>query len=511
MGSWQRQWRKVSRVMYWYSDNVRLQLWFSTPNVCAVFLVMTVMIFIAGQFLLRKSPSGFTRNISVFFGTFILIQLYMLALTYSRGGYLGLFVAFIAAFIICRKRLLILYLLAFVAMLIFTDENVNRVTSIGLSDGSIRNRLYLWRGGAGIIAQHPLSGITYDRLAEYYSDWYKPLWLEASYRTLVSDHLTIAALYGLPVLFLLWLASMLPISLAIRYKGAEQYRSGFVACLVGAVCGYIVASCFSTFYDQWRVSWCFITLLVILMALGVHGIIQNRRMLRLRDVLLPVVLASSVCVGILIVGVVINDRLPFDFRSIILPKSNTAVIIGKPKRESRVGIIYVYCTDSSPSHRSEIRSVIRPFLESGYAVYAFDNGVTNNPSEILNELAMTRHLSSEALYIFAHTDVACLLVATASSISSLRINGLITLNMPSSQPWKKYSPREYAQRLEIPLHLLYTKGYSISIADGEIIRAACEEHDLPVSLTSVPEFGQLSPLVMSAVINLISDDLTKRK
>ena len=73
-------------MIYWYMDNLRMQMWFDSPNHCASFWVMTIMICIGG-FLLFVDKKKFLAW--GFFGAAILQEV-LLSMTYSRGGYISL-------------------------------------------------------------------------------------------------------------------------------------------------------------------------------------------------------------------------------------------------------------------------------------------------------------------------------------------------------------------------------------------------------------------------------------
>lgn len=101
------------------------------------------------------------------------VQLLMLALTYSRGGYVAISAALLVAFLLCRKRILIGAFLFFCLSLLLIGSGVQRVGSIAdIGEDSIRNRLLLWCGGLGLIAEHPIAGV--NQVGKVYAKWHMP-------------------------------------------------------------------------------------------------------------------------------------------------------------------------------------------------------------------------------------------------------------------------------------------------------------------------------------------------
>lgn len=93
------------------------------------------------------------------------VQMWLLAETYSRGGYLAFFFTLGLLWFLSRKKRFPTAMLGVGVMLLFINDGVKRVESIAAAgDGSIFNRLLVWLGGTGIIAEHPLRGI-YPRVS----------------------------------------------------------------------------------------------------------------------------------------------------------------------------------------------------------------------------------------------------------------------------------------------------------------------------------------------------------
>jgi len=102
--------------MYDYEGSIRLQLWFETPNQAAAFLAMLVFACLALAAFFDSSGKSRAATIGARFclgGKITAIALsclcaVLIALTYSRGGYLSLFGAGLFALGILRLRVWIL-------------------------------------------------------------------------------------------------------------------------------------------------------------------------------------------------------------------------------------------------------------------------------------------------------------------------------------------------------------------------------------------------------------------
>ena len=94
-----------------YLENERLQLWFINPNYCAAFLCMALLLGIGLFCLLRAKRDDLFLLIP--FATAIIAGEYLLAITYSRGGYIAFAIGLTVAGILCRRKIPILFFLVF--------------------------------------------------------------------------------------------------------------------------------------------------------------------------------------------------------------------------------------------------------------------------------------------------------------------------------------------------------------------------------------------------------------
>ncbi len=92
-------------------------------------------------------------------------------------------------------------------------------------DGSVVNRLALWRGGLQMIAAAPWSGWGAGESGRSYMNWFQDTDQTEGYTTMVNSHLHVAVEHGLPVLAaVLWVGAWL---LVVAWRGAwDEGRSG---------------------------------------------------------------------------------------------------------------------------------------------------------------------------------------------------------------------------------------------------------------------------------------------
>lgn len=298
--------------MYHYMDQVRLQLWFFSPNVCGIFLAITGIL-LTGLFLhlISCKRKLFIYSAWVLSGV-IFCNFVALAITYSRGAYAAILTALLFTAIASKRKLAWIFPLLFLAILFLTSHGVDRALSATQlkSDHSIRNRLWLWRGGCAVIYEHALTGCGSSQLPGYlYHEFYQPLELDEHYATLISDPLTLAGHWGIGALFLAsgamcWLL----------YHGFRLWKKSdkiWILYLNGALFAYCLGGMFSTFYRFWNVFF-----LPLAIAGGIlFFILKYKLSWRKRDFLLPLVPGVILCSAILLAGAWQYHTRPVKIRS----------------------------------------------------------------------------------------------------------------------------------------------------------------------------------------------------
>ena len=353
--------------LYHYLGNSRLQLWFDTPNICASFLSMTTILTI-GLFLCCTGRKTVTGRILLLASTAaIIVQEYLLAVTYSRGGYVALAAGLLFIWLFNRKREVLFFLLSFAAILIFTSNGINRVHSIAATgDGSIYNRFLLWSGGLSIIADNYFYGVGAGSAGSLYTAWYQPLWLNEHYGSLANDYLTIGASYGIFVLF-----ACLAVVLTIFYCGIQLWvktQSRLLLAVLAAIAAYLVSAVFSTFYKFHEIYWFLGILISIILISTLYSFLFRSFRPKIAAIVLPCACAAIFCAALFFSGWLLNRNIPYTFKYSKFQHNGRSIKVCEayPKAEHKAAIIYLFNPESGFFNfedkrlEAEIRTTVSP-------------------------------------------------------------------------------------------------------------------------------------------------------
>lgn len=266
---------------FYFQDQLRWSYGFDNPNKAAALIASLLPLFwvfmsgasalcrafvsnagagnlrdIGGVSQRRPTVSALKRT-AVFFGAaFSCAGWWLLFKTYSRGGIAAAVVAF--CYIgICHAsawkrnwRLIFAGLAVVAALFIFTQAAQRSVGWIGNHEGSVENRLVLWKGGLEMLAANP-NGVGRGKSGELYMQWFQPSDMAARYRTLVNSYLTFAVEQGIWVF-----GASLFLAVAIWNIGGEVEGVGFsrdaVIGLQAVLLAFAVAGFFSTTMEEMK-------------------------------------------------------------------------------------------------------------------------------------------------------------------------------------------------------------------------------------------------------------------
>lgn len=469
--------------MFHYLGNERLQLCFFSPNVCATFLAMSVLLCIGFfWFLFDQKKIGWKIVGWGIVFPFILLQFIMLATTYSRGGYVACSFALLIACIFSRKKWSFLFPVLWVIILFLTGDGVERVQSIGnIGDGSIRNRLLLWEGGTGIIASHWVSGLhELSKVGLFYTHYYQPLWLNEGYLTLISDYLTIAAQYGIFTLFLI-----LAFLLFLLQQGGKLYRKDqnpllLYAC--AAVLSYMGASFFSTCYRFGDVTWLFCVAVLIIAFFVGRAALQHRLVWRHWSFWPAPMLAATACITILAYGVWINASLPYAWKyGVTSQKSGRVRTLTFSPQEKKNDFHVLLLT---PELEEAIRPSLRPLVSAGFTVTALEieagiNGLKQ--AEVAVQELIASPNNKHFILFGSGEEQAVQTIALATRMESGVITAASVVDVPFDWPFDELSPRLNVVKCRIPLLLLcHTDKKEENLALSKIAQASLLE--VPTSM-----------------------------
>ncbi len=240
------------REIFFFNGVQRLQFGFDTPNCCAAFFVPLLMVLcipldfsLQGRRTLGKLAIAFSAAVAA------IVLSTIVAMTYSRGGYVAVFAGLALACFMRRSAAPILMAIVFIAVLLFVPEADERFCDIGdIAEASVENRITLWKGACAIIAEFPFKGLA--NAAEYNMAICQPLTVKGHYyATFMNDWLNIACYHGLPIATLAYSCLFFPIIgagvLSFR-KNISEICKTFMSYMVVTVFSYAVLSQFSCFY-----------------------------------------------------------------------------------------------------------------------------------------------------------------------------------------------------------------------------------------------------------------------
>ena len=173
-----------------YRGVQRWDFGFGNPNKAALLLAFVALLSVAAAF---RAKSRWRSIICAAAGA---AAVYGLVHTFSRGG----FVAFLAGLVVLlvgfRKQLLsrraialALIAVTLIAASALTGFASRLASSSPSTDGSVGNRLAIWKAAPRMMADAP-GGWGFGNSGAAFMGWYQPLDRHERYRTLVNSHLT---------------------------------------------------------------------------------------------------------------------------------------------------------------------------------------------------------------------------------------------------------------------------------------------------------------------------------
>ncbi len=192
---------------------------------------------------------------------------FLLAKTYSRGAVVAWGLASLFGVIAGRgwrvpaERLVWASRLAILAGMMFAagfawsrTADMKEVGSVNVDareDGSVVNRLALWRGGLKMIAAAPLTGWGGGESGRVYMNWFQDPDRTEGYTTMVNSYLHVAVEYGLPALAAVLFGSVCLLTAA--WQGARNGQGALTSRRLSLAAGaslvaWLTANIFTTLW-----------------------------------------------------------------------------------------------------------------------------------------------------------------------------------------------------------------------------------------------------------------------
>ena len=347
-------------MIYYFEGVERLQLMFDSPNKLAAFVCMLI------PFVLYLAVRCPMRNrwwrmafFSLVAGCIVLEG--VLVHTYSRGGFVAFSVSMAILFWCGFRKSSVMMCGAIGGLMMVIPKAIERAAVVNpVSDLSIWHRLLLWKGACGISVNAFPWGVGRD-VGPVFIAWYQALDKHQPYMTAVSDPLTVAARYGLPVVFIVLLIALTALFASIDI--ARQRRLMFPAVVAASGASFLGAGVFSTFYTTPLLIGSFTVVVAIAATLAAR---MDRRCLWTGFVK-ALVVATAVCLIIGFVGVWVIRTNPMRFKYCSRDGVDCCWI--RTGEEMCRGVIVYLFDQTEESLDAEGRRSVRPFLKEGWPIF----------------------------------------------------------------------------------------------------------------------------------------------
>lgn len=495
--------------MFHYHGNERLQYFFYSPNTFGAFLCMVILLGFYLFLYLAEHKNKYIKlsSIPIFAG--IIYLEFILAMTYSRGGYIALLTGIAVLYWIIRKKYCFLLAGTFIFSLICTSAGIQRLASVNnVGNGSIYNRLLLWHGGTGIIANNYLMGMDFSNVGKAYTAWYQPLWLNEIYIGLISDYLNIAVIYGIFVLcgYLIVIFTLTWIALRIAQK-SENLLCG---ALVAAIVSYLLSSTFSTLFLFINVYGVFLAIMGITFIAIIWKLIRGHYKISRQDIAIPVALSILIASTIMIYGSAVNARKSFIYKDII--RGKLRIVKASPKTTPKALIVYVF-NSKNTLYVNAIRNNVRPLANLGYEVWAIgvDSGFNgqNKLKKILKSIS-----TDCPVILIGQSDGGKQAIVAASSKGMPEFSGVVILGSPASWPFDELSPILHINNLKAPLLLIHgSEDKANHPSESLVLKKLCDKNNIPANCKIIKgvdsHFTNVRGLVFNIIDKFVSEQLKK--
>lgn len=257
-----------------FSDiGLRVYSTLANPNVLGEYLLLVIPFSVAFS-ITTKNRVG-----RLFFTLSALIMLVCLALTYSRGAYLGIILAAALFLTLLDRRFIVPGIIAlFIGFLIMPSSIIERFFSIGnMSDSSTSYRVYIWMGTLAMLKDYWFSGIGPGETA------FNMVYPVYSYNSVTAPHshnlfLQIMCDTGFMgvVIFIAIIYQFFKNTFASLRREKEGEGRIYVIAGISAVCGFLVQSMTDYSFYNYRVMLMFWVVLGISLLFTKYSALEDK-------------------------------------------------------------------------------------------------------------------------------------------------------------------------------------------------------------------------------------------
>lgn len=385
-----------------FKGNGRWQGNWATPNIAAAVVGPLVLLALGyGAWLLRVNSRYpvLIQGTGVVLCLAALAAMFFLVKTYSRGGWAAFGFGLVSLIWLMkgRRRILAAGAAAFVLIVIALPAGMQRAASAAAvaEDGSIRNRLLVWRGALEMIADYPLQGVGVARFGESFQNFYQEPWHKPSYSTAINDYLTFAAERGLVGVLLT--VSVGVFLMAFSVQMVRRHADYWLVPILSVSCMLAIASLFSTieFVREVRIlAFSSAAILATYCALRpVYSVRRGRK--SERDNTFRGILARSVATTVMTAGivgwvVVWADMTRLVHHSLSTTSATGSVIEYRPGRIPPRGTVIFLPQQPEPLTVTG-RKILRPLAQNGWRaitlnVPSYDQEATRVVADLLRDI-----------------------------------------------------------------------------------------------------------------------------
>lgn len=441
---------------YLYQGHLRWSGTWSTPNIAAAFLA-TGIVFLGGiaaaldHLLARRLVWRVALGALV--APTLTVGSYLLAETYSRGGWCAAAVGIGILFFSARFRRLYpigLAILSAVAIALH-PSGLSRAASTTqvTEDKSVHHRLLVWQGALQMMMEHPWRGVGSGQFGNVFKSDYQLPTHTQEYTTAINDFLTLGAERGLVALVL---ASSFALSLIVIaiFAGAKKGTIFLIGCAAALAC-HLVSCWFSSIGFQWNPSFLALAAAVgIIIALAWHQWRhpQGWRWIA-RCSLLGLTLAAIIGSTIVIMGLSALARRPVTSRLSIGGVKGLEI---HPRWGKPHGTI-IYIAEETDAE-ALLKSTLRPLAQKGWTVLEL-NESPSSPDAVATMLSDLQRLQSSGRlkapwFIAGHRKGAQAALALAAASHPQAVACYLS---PSHSAFADLSPCDILPKLSIPVLL----------------------------------------------------------
>ncbi len=459
----------------------RLTFGFPTPNQAGCFFVLCVFLLATGAAVFLKKKSRLSQTAGNILVAIIPICLLAIVLTYSRGSYVAMLGSgMLLSCFLCigtrhdmrqktmqekhLVRSLIFMPLLFSTLIVIIPAGYDRLKSSSrFHEGSISNRLDLWRGGAILMILRTKQKI--QRVKDpgvIYAQWLQPLHKHEHYRTLISDFMTISVRYGVMAGFLfLFLFCCFVLSGITVWRRTGHLPALFLSM---AILSFMICGGFSTMHEN--------AILLVLPLASMVAIITTvpehpelsswkRMPILMESGGIAFVFSLGLCTLTYGYGSIQAKKIPWKLDNVFKPLQESMEGIDVKTANQKTGEAWIFLDEPHPM----FRKLALPLATRGFDVHLHKNsGGMDGMAAIMQKIKIHDGSNGNCLLIAIGENQSNAAYGAIAALPDNPLASAIFVNLRFSHPNCLLSP----ERLPPQGHVILCNTEAHYIEDGEL-------------------------------------------